>query len=943
MSNASEVIPQGVSILGAAIGGDWLGAGAASFILLRQTLQGADREVWRRELRGLAVQGWVNALKVRDSQKDPTPVPDRDACVDYVMGCLESGAVPTAGGLLAAPGVGLNDLYEPGCRRAARDFLGAIIHALLSDRTFFVLRALSEAISHSDEARIKLAQELERRGHAVDDLGSRLDDLKIAVNLLSAPGLRPQRRETRGDGLLDYLSGAVAFCGRDAECDALIAFCEEGPNEWRWQAITGPGGSGKSRLAFEVCLRMRERGWEAFFLDRGCLGSSPPASLSMTPVNMLLVFDYVAFAPDQVANWLAQLPATPARRLRVLFVEREGWPTPNLDFRPPAWYQEMNDAWSAADLKQHRAELTEDQLVVSLADRPLSDADLMELLASIHSEAVVPDEPSGSDPLIPEEPGEAPSGVIPVPVARSLISRLRIAIDPHGQRPLFLLFLARAYLDNPDDERWRTWSVNDLHDVIYQRERQRLVRQLPPGCGDVALDLWAFATATGSSFVDALADVPSWLAAPILDQSLIVRQAFRRGIQACCGDPGHDVQPYRPDIPGEYLVAARFTEWRPDDQVRFTQSAWEHSAEEYASFLARALVDLESTKPVVAAALNESGLLSVPEQLVHVLALAKALDSVIDPAHPRPEVARQLVAISDTHRQEDQLTTMAVRAVVACNTEPKVNLVTDQGRPIDWLDVLRTVLPAMDQDELKTLATNTLSVLQSWADQLLALRMTPDEIHEFGALVDIADDDQQPESRRAQAQTDMFEWLINHRPDYPAAVRVCAEGVAVAVVNIANQMPWLSRRPELVQYLERGLAWSPISVDHTARALVRAQALVNLTVEGGVDAAEVRGLVDELRVLVGQHPNDSGIALQLARGLVNLTAIDGVDLAEARDLINEFDGVVSRLMAENKEATINIFRHHTDTDPAAIVKVGAIAFRELGEEASASQLLNALI
>jgi tetratricopeptide (TPR) repeat protein len=117
---------------------------------------------------------------------------------------------------------------------------------------------------------------------------------------------------------------------------------------WRWmengrpisvRVLTGRAGSGKTRLALELCEQASERGWRAGFVtanevdrfrdkqDSSAWGWNAPT---------LIVIDYVASRAEQVNAWLAELSNNEAlldeqagskRPLRLLLVERQADPT----------------------------------------------------------------------------------------------------------------------------------------------------------------------------------------------------------------------------------------------------------------------------------------------------------------------------------------------------------------------------------------------------------------------------------------------------------------------------------------------------------------------------------------------------------------------------------------------------------------------------------------
>ena len=117
---------------------------------------------------------------------------------------------------------------------------------------------------------------------------------------------------------------------RRAEVERLLAWCEEGA-ALAVRLITGPGGTGKTRLMIELCAAAGRRGWRAGFLHRevpaqpsweldGLLGGEQP---------LLLVVDYAETKREVLVPVLRRLASAPTSRARVVLVAREvgdWWP-----------------------------------------------------------------------------------------------------------------------------------------------------------------------------------------------------------------------------------------------------------------------------------------------------------------------------------------------------------------------------------------------------------------------------------------------------------------------------------------------------------------------------------------------------------------------------------------------------------------------------------------
>ncbi len=136
--------------------------------------------------------------------------------------------------------------------------------------------------------------------------------------------------------LLQPCFGVVPYLGRDGLLHDLESWCVE-EEIFSVGLVTGEGGSGKSRLAAELCTRMQERGWDAG------LATSTEAVTAFVPASStLLVIDYPEQWPGVLGAALEQWANRPeGPQVRVLLLAREATPQSH-------W-------WSELDRASHRA------------------------------------------------------------------------------------------------------------------------------------------------------------------------------------------------------------------------------------------------------------------------------------------------------------------------------------------------------------------------------------------------------------------------------------------------------------------------------------------------------------------------------------------------------------------------------------------------------------
>src|SRR5262245_42619546 len=96
--------------------------------------------------------------------------------------------------------------------------------------------------------------------HVVDFMPSIFPEYREDALPLNVPSTDPTK------AWLAYSSRATHFIGRDSERCRLAEFLDS-DSKFTWWLVTGDAGSGKSRLALELC-RQAESEWHAGFLSR---------------------------------------------------------------------------------------------------------------------------------------------------------------------------------------------------------------------------------------------------------------------------------------------------------------------------------------------------------------------------------------------------------------------------------------------------------------------------------------------------------------------------------------------------------------------------------------------------------------------------------------------------------------------------------------------------
>ncbi len=128
--------------------------------------------------------------------------------------------------------------------------------------------------------------------------------------------------------LLRAQYGVVPFHRREAELRDLLVWCRD-PSSMGVRLYTGPGGTGKTRLAHEVASQMRAEGWWAGFVTSEALHFPEKTweALARPEVKVLMIVDYAETNQPFLISILRAMYRTETRPIRLLLLARDafGW------------------------------------------------------------------------------------------------------------------------------------------------------------------------------------------------------------------------------------------------------------------------------------------------------------------------------------------------------------------------------------------------------------------------------------------------------------------------------------------------------------------------------------------------------------------------------------------------------------------------------------------
>ena len=366
----------------------------------------------------------------------------------------------------------------------------------------------------------------------------------------------------------------IPFLGRGDALIQLEKFLAPRPDRsFAWWMVTGGGGAGKTRLARQLCLHMRERRWRAGFLPQSFNASIAALDAWSPRTPTLIVADYVMKNIEQIRRLTERL----ARRqglppLRLLLLEREAGELFESQFLsssqsergvleasryvppdPPA--QPSGDKPSKAS-----------QVATSLRLTELTEDDLWSLVETC---------PWRAEP-------------VPVPLSRTEFFHRLGQLDSQ-RRPLVAMILADALATSSD-----LAGLDDLQAVLrsqLDRDRKYLwprrlnVAETSVGKTDADVTI-AFATMVGGLGSRELEAIEAAQGKPIEEEFL---QACGIAIGKPVGDDLH-LDKLEPDLIGEFFVLetlGRTLRTNPANRW-MPKAAWQANGRAMFDFVARA-------------------------------------------------------------------------------------------------------------------------------------------------------------------------------------------------------------------------------------------------------------------------------------------------------------------------------------------------------------------
>lgn len=238
-----------------------------------------------------------------------------------------------------------------------------------------------------------------------------------------------------------YNSNSTSLMGRDAEISFLTDMCDD-PQPFYWVGICGVGGSGKSRLAYELCSKMIEKDWHVFSPMRFNEYNKNDiiSVINKHCMNTLICLDYIKQEKDDISVFIKYIIDNLHKsnyKIRILLIEREEKDVRMDDYEINKYIYSGNINGEAVDGIICLNNMSEDIIPSIIEDYIINQ----------NPEAMISDE------------------------SLDLIINTLQSVDSEYRRPLYALFIADAWLNNADV---RKWDRDDALRYLLSREMQRL-------------------------------------------------------------------------------------------------------------------------------------------------------------------------------------------------------------------------------------------------------------------------------------------------------------------------------------------------------------------------------------------------------------------------------------------------------------------------------------
>lgn len=251
------------------------------------------------------------------------------------------------------------------------------------------------------------------------------EENEININIVkSDSGASKKKSQVNRKHPFTFNSNSCAFWGRDEEIRVLKEFIMPSDINIRWFSISGPGGCGKSRLAFEFMSSLNKMEWDSYILTRdvGLSFETLSSLININKKNIFIIVDTETPDMEALARWMSyQYSRMFNVEIRILICQRLPKMLSADELTP--WYLslvEYNEIVPSFEF------VTDNSREILL--NPLSH-DVLRQIAASYISIMYPDYVLGKSDI------------------DNVLDKL-MEIDNHYCRPLYLLFISDAIANN---------------------------------------------------------------------------------------------------------------------------------------------------------------------------------------------------------------------------------------------------------------------------------------------------------------------------------------------------------------------------------------------------------------------------------------------------------------------------------------------------------------
>ncbi|HIU50457.1 MAG TPA: hypothetical protein IAD22_05540 [Candidatus Limousia pullorum] len=433
-------------------------------------------------------------------------------------------------------------------------------------KSFFIgenpesLRALLSEVSENIEKRIdKSTEEIKEAVKNITDKNS-FEYLIDSINP-KTPSTSP----------FHFRNDIITFQGREYEQKEIYNFLED-ERKLLWMAITGDGGSGKSKLMYHMTKEL-ERGsdWKVIWLEDESLKSILEKTEFKYSKNLLFICDYGGQFSEKLRTLIKRIDTfgnkDSGKKIRLIILEREGFAENCGEILEPMWYR--NFCGNSSQNGRVNSTVYDKNKFMKL--NPLNYENFK--------------------PMVKDYLAEKKKSLSDEEINTVIEKAHKIDHRKTGVRPLILLFIADAVADGKEA---KNWDLNKLVEHVINRYEEHWKNVICKG--DVELfkavkEIIAYATAVGGwDLRNKKIGEPIKSAIDVFLKKVDDKNMFLCSI---CEKTETDGiwSPFEPDLLGEFFVLEFLREKRQnyDDEYvsNFSDICWENSSLLFVLFLSR--------------------------------------------------------------------------------------------------------------------------------------------------------------------------------------------------------------------------------------------------------------------------------------------------------------------------------------------------------------------